>query len=47
MSGILFVDDEVENVALVAEILAEAVSMDVEVVDSVERAVERLARLAH
>ena len=42
MSGILFVDDEVENVALVAEILAEAVSMDVEVVDSVERAVECL-----
>jgi len=42
MSGILFVDDEVENVQLVAEILAEAVSMDVRVADSVEQAVELL-----
>lgn len=40
--GILFVDDELENVALVAEILGEALTMPVEVVDSVESAVRRL-----
>lgn len=40
--GILFVDDEVENVELVAEILGEALGLRVEVVDTVELAVERL-----
>ena len=39
MSGLLFVDDEVDNVSLAAEILAEALDMRVEVVDSVEAAV--------
>ena len=42
MSGILFVDDEPDNVELVAEILAEALELEVEVVESVEQAVERL-----
>jgi CheY-like chemotaxis protein len=40
--GILFVDDEVENVELVAEIIEEALGVRVDVVDSVEKAVERL-----
>ena len=40
--GILFVDDEVENVELVAEILEEALQVRVQVVDTVERAVELL-----
>lgn len=40
--GILFVDDEPENVALVAEILGEALEMPVEVAHTVEAAVERL-----
>lgn len=44
MSGLLFVDDEVDNVALAAEILEEALDMRVLVVDSVERAVEALHR---
>ena len=42
MSGLLFVDDEVDNVSLAAEILAEALDMQVAVVDSVEAAVEAL-----
>jgi CheY-like chemotaxis protein len=40
--GLLFVDDEPENVRLLAEILGEALEIPVEVVDSVELAVERL-----
>ena len=40
--GILFVDDEPENVRLAAEILGEALSCPVEVAESVERAVELL-----
>ncbi len=40
--GILFVDDEVENVTAVAEILAEALEMPVEVASTVEAAVELL-----
>lgn len=44
MSGILFVDDEVDNVSLAAEILQEALEMRVQVVDSVEGAVEALHR---
>lgn len=44
MSGLLFVDDEVDNVSLAAEILAEALDMRVQVVDSVEGAVEALHR---
>lgn len=40
--GILFVDDEVENVVLVAEILGEALEETVMVVASVEAAVEQL-----
>lgn len=40
--GILFVDDEPENVRLAAEILSEALSCPVEVAHSVEKAVERL-----
>jgi len=40
--GILFVDDELDNVELVAEILEEALDLRVEVVDSVEGAVGRL-----
>jgi len=42
VSGILFVDDEPENVALAAEILGEALEIPVEVATSVEAAVERL-----
>jgi CheY-like chemotaxis protein len=42
MSGILFVDDEPENVALAAEILAESLEVPVEVVETVEHAVLRL-----
>ena len=41
-SGLLFVDDEVENVALVAEILGEALQETVVVVPTVEEAVELL-----
>jgi len=44
MSGLLFVDDEVDNVSLAAEILAEALDMRVQVVDTVEGAVEALHR---
>ena len=40
--GILFVDDEPENVSLAAEILGEALSVPVEVAASVEEAVEKL-----
>ena len=42
MTGILFVDDELENVQIVAEILGEALDEPVEMVASVELAVERL-----
>lgn len=41
-TGILFVDDEPENVALAAEILSEALEVPVEVATTVERAVQRL-----
>lgn len=41
-TGILFVDDEPENVKLAAEILADAMGVPVEVADSVESAVEKL-----
>ncbi len=44
MSGLLFVDDEVDNVSLAAEILGEALEMRVAVVDTVEEAVELLHR---
>lgn len=40
--GVLFVDDDPENVALCAEIVGEATGMTVVVVDSVEAAVEQL-----
>ena len=40
--GLLFVDDEPENVALAAEILAESMGVEVVVADSVEQAVELL-----
>jgi len=40
--GLLFVDDEPENVALAAEILGEALGLPVAVVDTVEGAVEAL-----
>jgi len=40
--GLLFVDDEPDNVRLLAEILEESLGLPVEVVDSVELAVERL-----
>jgi CheY-like chemotaxis protein len=40
--GLLFVDDEPENVRLVAEILGESLGLPVEVVDTVEQAVLRL-----
>ena len=42
MNGILFVDDELENVKIAAEILQEAFDEPVESVTSVELAVERL-----
>ena len=42
MSGVLFVDDELENVELIAEILGEALEMPVLVEQTVEGAVERL-----
>ncbi|MEZ4322516.1 MAG: hypothetical protein R3F61_33930 [Myxococcota bacterium] len=42
MSGVLFVDDELENVELIAEILGEALEMPVMVEQTVEGAVERL-----
>jgi CheY-like chemotaxis protein len=42
MNGILFVDDEVENVRIAAEILREALDEPVEMVSTVELAVERL-----
>lgn len=42
MSGVLFVDDELENVGLLAEILGEALDMPVLVESTVEGAVARL-----
>jgi CheY-like chemotaxis protein len=39
VKGILFVDDETENVELVAEILAESLEVDVQIAKSVEKAV--------
>jgi CheY-like chemotaxis protein len=42
VSGVLFVDDELENVELIAEILGEALEMPVYVEETVEGAVERL-----
>lgn len=42
MSGVLFVDDELDNVELIAEILGEALDMPVYVEETVEGAVERL-----
>lgn len=42
MSGVLFVDDELENVELIAEILGEALDMPVLVEETVEGAVARL-----
>ena len=42
MNGILFVDDELENVKIASEILQEALDEPVESVTSVELAVERL-----
>lgn len=42
MSGVLFVDDELENVGLIAEILGEALEMPVYVEETVEGAVARL-----
>lgn len=42
MNGILFVDDDPENVTLAAEILRDALAVPVDVVDSVEAAVARL-----
>ena len=42
MTGILFVDEELENVQIVAEILSEAFDEPVESVATVELAVERL-----
>jgi CheY-like chemotaxis protein len=41
-TGILFVDDEPENVALAAEILAEALGVEVKVAQSVQEAVRLL-----
>ncbi len=41
-AGVLFVDDEPDNVRLAAEILAEALHIEVQVVATVERAVELL-----
>ena len=41
-TGLLFVDDEMENVALVADILRDALEEPVVVVPSVEEAVEQL-----
>lgn len=41
-SGLLFVDDETDNVDLAAEILADAFDEEVRVVDTVELAVEAL-----
>lgn len=40
--GLLFVDDEPENVSLAAEILGESLELPVRVVDTVEEAVEAL-----
>lgn len=42
MSGVLFVDDELENIELIAEILGEALDMPVLVEQTVEGAVARL-----
>ena len=44
--GLLFVDDEPENVALAAEILGESLETEVVVVETVERAVELLQERA-
>jgi CheY-like chemotaxis protein len=41
-SGLLLVDDDLENVRIAVEILSETLGEPVEAVDSVERAVERL-----
>ncbi|MCB9671278.1 MAG: hypothetical protein H6734_17480 [Alphaproteobacteria bacterium] len=40
--GVLFVDDELDNVELIAEILGDALEMPVVVEETVEAAVERL-----
>jgi CheY-like chemotaxis protein len=42
LNGILFVDDDPENVALAAEILAESLEVNVQIAESVEDAVELL-----
>lgn len=42
LMGLLFVDDEPENVELAAEILGEALALHVEVAETVEMAVKRL-----
>jgi CheY-like chemotaxis protein len=42
MSGVLFVDDELDNVELIAEILGESLDMPVIVEETVEAAVARL-----
>lgn len=42
MSGVLFVDDELDNVELIAEILGESLEMPVVVEETVEAAVARL-----
>jgi CheY-like chemotaxis protein len=42
MNGILFVDDEPENVEIAAEILAESLEVNVQIAESVEDAVELL-----
>ena len=41
-AGVLFVDDDPENVELIASILGDALGVPVRVVDSVEAAVEQL-----
>jgi CheY-like chemotaxis protein len=40
--GVLFVDDDTENVEIVADILRDSLDMPVQVVDSVEKAVHAL-----
>ncbi|MBX2800256.1 MAG: hypothetical protein KTR31_21430 [Myxococcales bacterium] len=40
--GVLFVDDEPDNISLVAEILGDSLELPVAIADSVERAVELL-----
>ena len=46
MSGVLFVDDDPDNVKIVADIVADALGIPVRVVASVEQAVEQLHRHA-